>query len=226
VNARRLAPLAGALGIGCVIAGLATDRAPTSSWSDARIEAWYGSHGNTGWLVSAYLIALGAPLLITFTAVVRQRLESCGASRSGCAMVSGAGSAFAVTLLVGAGLYAAVPAAMAFTHAPPPTAAVSRYLLGASYGVLVMFSAFAAAMFTLITSVLALRTRSLPRWLAVAGVPAGILMLANAVIPMAIITLWFVTASIVLAVRQDPPTGVGDRVEGSRPRAARATKLT
>ena len=37
----RCAPLSGAVAIGLVVAGLATDQAPTSSWSDDRITAWY-----------------------------------------------------------------------------------------------------------------------------------------------------------------------------------------
>ena len=93
---------------------------------------------------------------------------------------------------------------MTFTHSPAPTAAVSRYLLGASYGVLVMFSAFAAALVTLTVSVTALRGRALPRWLAVAGIPAAALMLANAALPMGIITVWFATTSITLTVKRPP----------------------
>ena len=52
-----------------------------------------------------------------------------------------------------------------------------------------MFSAFAAAVFAAAVSIAALRTRALPRWLAVAGIPFAVLMLANAVMPMAAITL-------------------------------------
>jgi hypothetical protein len=103
-------------------------------------------------------------------------------------------------LLVGAGLYAAVPAARAFTAAPAPDAAVSRYLLGASYGTLVMFSALAAATFAAAVSVAGLRTGALPRWLAVAGLPLSLLMLANALLPMAVITLWTLVASVTMTV--------------------------
>ena len=202
--ASRLAPLTGLAAIACIIAGLATDHAPTSSWPDARIEQWYTTHGNAGWFVSAYLIALGAPLMLTFVAVLRERLRQAGAGNLACTILSGAGTTFAATVLVGAGLYAAVPAAMTFTHSPAPSAAVSRYLLGASYGVLVMFSAFAAALVALTVSVTAMRVRALPRWLAVAGIPAAALMLANAALPMGIITLWFATTSIALTVKRPP----------------------
>ena len=165
----RFSPLTGVAGIGCVVAGLALDRAPTSQWPDAQITQWYGTHGRFLWFVSACFIALGAPLLIAFTAVVRDRLERSGASRFAGQLVSGAGLALAVTYLVGAGVYAAVPAAMTFSSAPAPDPSTSRYFLGASYGILVMFSAFAAALFATSVSVTALRTGGLPRWLAVAG---------------------------------------------------------
>jgi hypothetical protein len=203
-RAARLAPLSGVAGIGCLVAGLAADRAPTSSWSDARIAAWYATHGNAAWLVSAYLIAAAAPFLLLFTAVVRERLAGAGASRAAQTVVIGAGVALAVTELVGAALYAAVPAARVFSRAPSPSADVSRYLLGASYGTLVMFSAFAAALFTAATCLASIRTRAVPRWLAVAGLPFAVLMLLNAVLPMAAITLWFVAAGVTLAVVRPP----------------------
>lgn len=201
---RRLAPLSGLAGILCVVVGLAMDAAPTSSWSDAQITRWYADHGLAHWFVSAYVLALGAPLLLGFVAVARERMADAGVGNAARTLVLGSGLAFSVTVLVGAGLYAAVPAAMTFTHSPAPPAAVSRYLLGASYGVLVMFSAFAAALTALTVSVTALRVRALPRWLAVAGIPAAALMLANAALPMGIITIWFVTVSITLTVTRPP----------------------
>ena len=192
----RLAPLSGAAGIACIVAGLATDQAPTSSWSDGRITAWYATHGNGEWLLSAYLIAAAAPFLMIFTGVVRERLAAAGASRVVRSVVLSAGTAFAITALVGAALDAGVPAARVFSKAPAPSPDISRYLLGTAYGTLVMFSAFAAALLAATISVGSLRTRAVPRWLAVAGIPMSVLMLANAVMPMAVITLWFLLASI------------------------------
>jgi hypothetical protein len=218
-TASRLAPLSGVAGIGCLVAGLALDRAPTSSWSDAHITAWYASHGNGGWLLSAYLIAAAAPFLLIFAAVVRDRLADAGASRRSQSVVLGSGTAFAVTALVGAALYAAVPAARVFSKAPAPSPDISRYMLGASYGTLVMFSALAAALFSATACVAALRGGAMPRWLAVAGIPFAVLMLANAVMPMAAITLWFVVASITLAVSGGPGARVS-RQPGMRERAA------
>lgn len=199
-----------------MIAGLAMDAAPTSSWSDAQIAGWYASHGSAHWFVSAYVLALGAPLLLIFAAVVRDRLARAGASHLACSITQGAGAAFAITILVGAGIYAAVPAAMTFSNAPAPSADVSRYLLGASYGVLVMFSAFAAALLAVTVSITSLRHRALPRWLAIIGVPASLLMLANAALPMGVITLWFLAVSITLTVRT-APTAPAASTHASRP---------
>jgi hypothetical protein len=200
----RLAPLSGVAGIGCLVAGLATDKAPTSSWSAAQITAWYAAHGNAEWLVSAYLIAAAAPFLLIFTGVLRERM----ASRLSRSVLLGAGTAFAVTALIGAALYAGVPAARVFAKAPAPSPDISRYLLGASYGTLVMFSAFAAALFAATVSIGSMRSGALPRWLAIAGIPLSVLMLANAVMPMAVITLWFLVTSITLTVR--PSSAVRD----------------
>ena len=199
---RRLTPLTGIGGVALLIAGLAIDAAPTSSWSDARIEDWYADHDFGQWLLSAYLLAAAAPMLLAFTADLRQRMAASGATAHSQSLVFGSGVAFAVTVLTGAGLYAAVPAAITFASAPPPSADVSRYLLGAAYGILVMFSAFAAALFAGTLSITSLRYRVLPRWLAVIGIPASLLMFANAALPMGVITLWFSAASITLAVRR------------------------
>lgn len=212
----RLTPLAGFAGIGCLVAGLALDKAPTSSWSDRQITDWYAGHGLGEWMVSGILVALAAPFFLIFTAEVRERLAVAGASRRSQSVLLGAGIAFAVTALIGAALYVAVPAAMTFSRAPAPGADISRFTLGAAYGTLVMFSAFAASLFTLTASIASLRTRAIPRWLAVAGLPFSALMLLNALLPLAAITLYFVTASITLAVRPLRAavvrTGAGDAV--------------
>lgn len=203
---KRLTPLTGFAGIALIIAGLATDHAPTSSWPDARIEDWYRHHGRGGWLISAYLLAAAAPLLIVFAADLRQRMAASSVGDRAQSLVLGAGIAWAVTLLTGAGLYAAVPAAMTFNDAPAPGADISRFTLGAAYGTLVMFSAFAAALLAGTLSVVALRHSVLPRWLAIIGIPASLLMLANAALPMGVITLWFTATSITLTIRRPSPT--------------------
>ena len=204
-TSQRLTPLSGLAGIACIVGGLAADAAPTSSWPDARITGWYATHGMTHWLLSACLLALGAPFLLIFTADLAARLADRGAGRRATAVVAGAGITWATTILVGAALYAAVAAAITFAQAPAPSPDISRYFLGSAYGVLVMFSAFAAALLAAALSLTALRCRTLPRWLAAAGIPASILMLANAWLPMAAITLWFAATSITLTVAHRAP---------------------
>jgi hypothetical protein len=203
---RRLVPLTGLGGIVLLVAGLASDTAPTSSWPDPRIRAWYDDHSNGPWLISAYLLAASVPLLLAFTAEIRRRAGLAGAGSRAESLLLGAGIAFAATILTGASLYAAVPAARVFNKAPAPDPSTSRFLLGAAYGDLVMFSAFAAALLAVTISVIALQHDLLPRWLAVAGIPAAVLMLANAVLPMGVITVWFVAVSIALVVRDAPST--------------------
>ena len=198
---RRTAALAGLGGVALVVAGLFTDAGPQSQWSDARISGWYASHGVGHWLLSAYLIALGAPLLLVFAVEVRSRLAAAAVGDLVPNLALGAGIAWAVTVLTGAGLYAAVPAAMTFSNAPAPGGDASRFSLGAAYGTIVMFSALAAALLALVISVGSLHGEVVPRWLAIAGIPASVLMLANAALPMAVIVLWYTAASISMALR-------------------------
>jgi hypothetical protein len=201
---RRLVPLTGLGGIALLVAGLAMDAAPTSKWSDAHIRAWYRDHGSAQWLTSAFVLAAAAPLLLLFTAELRHRAALAGAGQRAQSLLLGAGVTFATTVLTGAGLYAAVPAARVFSDSPPPDPSTSRFLLGAAYGDLVMVSALAAALLIATVSVTSLRTAVLPRWLAIAGIPAAVLVLANAALPMGVLTLWFVVASITLTARATP----------------------
>jgi hypothetical protein len=58
----------------------------------------------------------------------------------------------------------------------------------------------------------------------VAGIPAAALMLANALLPMAVITLWFAAASISLCVRRPSPrtTAIDPVLAGVTPATATA----
>jgi hypothetical protein len=80
---------------------------------------------------------------------------------------------------------------------------------GLFYGLLVAFCALAASLLAATLSISALRTGLLPRWLAVAGVPAALLMLSYAMLPMLVIRLYFTTVSIVLARRGVPRREAG-----------------
>jgi hypothetical protein len=204
MSMQRTAPLSGVLGLLLVVAGLATDRAPDSDWGDAQTQAWFATHGMGGWLVSAVLIALGGAVLLVFAAVLTARQEQVGAGPVTRHLTLLAGGAWALLTIMGGAGFGTIPLAHIFMNPAPPSTATYHVLGGLFYGLLVAFCALAASLLAVTLSVSALRTGLLPRWLAVAGLPAAVLMLANALLPMMLITLYFLTVSIVLTKRGVP----------------------
>ena len=219
---QRTAPLSGALGLLFVIAGLASDRAPDSDWGDAQTQAWFATHSLTGWLISSLLIALGGTVLLVFTAVLAARQEQLGASLVARHLTLLAGGAWALLTIVGGAGFGTIPLAHVFMNPEPPSTATYHVLGGLFYGLLVAFCALAASLLTVTLSVSALRTGLLPRWLAVAGLPAAVLMLANAMLPMLVITLYYLTVSITLTLRRLPSTSRSDLVLPDQVVSARA----
>ncbi len=116
--------------------------------------------------------------------------------------MSAAGAAAAAVVLAGAALYGTIPAQHTFNNAVLPTPAVSRIMLGTAYAAVVLVAPLAFGLMMAAVSVLALRHRSLPRWLAILGFPLAVLQLANAVAPMAALVVWSLLVGITLALRK------------------------
>lgn len=201
MSIRRLAPLTGVLGPLFVILGLVTMDAPDASLPDADIARWFATHDLGQWFLSAVAVAVGGLLMLVFAAVVAGRQEEVGATPAGRQLTVVAGTAWGILTLMGASVYASFPVTHMFMGTQPPGVDLYRYLGGVFYGTLVVFCALAAALLAITLSVTSLRTGLLPRALAVIGIPASLLMLANAMMPMAVITLWFGATSIALVVR-------------------------
>jgi hypothetical protein len=210
MSLNKLAPLTGILGIAGVIVGLATDNFPDGTVGDAGVAKWFTVHGHSQWLVSAMAIALGGAVLLVFAAVLTARVEAAGASPVARNLVQTSATAWALLTMMGGALWATVPTAMSFMNPAPPSAEIYHFFSGAAYGVLVSVCAFAAAVLAATLTAVSLRTGLLPRWLTIAGVPASVLMLANMMLPMAVITLWFSAVAISLARRSVPAAVTAD----------------
>jgi hypothetical protein len=208
MSSSRLAPLSGLAGLLFVVLGLATDRAPDSSWGEARTHAWFVSHSLVPWLLSATCIAVGGVLLLVFAAVLAALQEHAGAGPVARNLTLVAGSAWGLLTMVGGAGFGTIPVARVFMNVEAPTANTYHVLGGLFYGVLVAFCALVASLLALTLGLTSRRTGLLPGWLTWATFPAAVLMLANAVMPMAVITLYFATVSIVLA-RRAPQSAVG-----------------
>ncbi len=196
----RLAPLTGVGGIAGVILGLALDNFPDGSYDDAQVAQWFADNGTTRWIISGASIALGGTLLLVFAAVLAVRIEEAGGGAISAKVAHTAGTAWAILTMIGGAMWLAAPVAVEMFDAVPSRAMM--YGAGPAYATLVSVCAFAAAVLAAALSTAAWHTRLLPRWLATAGFPAAVLMLANTLLPMAVITLWYVAVAVVLTRRR------------------------
>jgi len=199
MSENKLAPLSGLLGIAGVITGLALDNAPHGNPSDAAVVSWFAEHGVGRWFASSAAISLGGIALLVFAAVLGDRAERAGAGRLSTRVLTAAATGWGVCTVLGGALWGA-PAYLVKLSDVHPTAAL-LYLGGPAYAVLVAACAFAAALTAAALTTASWRTGILPRWLTVAGIPASLLMLTNVLMPMLVITLWFVAVSIALTRR-------------------------
>jgi hypothetical protein len=207
-----LGPLAAVLLLG----GLFENNIETSS-SDGSIRDWLASTGNATWLGHAVAEALAGTLLVLFAQVVRARLSRDADDETDSVLgrsVGALGTVLGVMVVVGAGLFAAVPVGRVFEGAPDPDPSSYRYLLSAAASVFVIFLSIPAAAFAATTSALGLRTGTMPRWLGWTGLVLAALMLLSAfVAPLMVFGLWLVLTGLALAVQRE------SQPSSSRPRA-------
>lgn len=202
----RIASLSGVLGVVLLEAGLFTDPTPWVGAPSTDIDRWFGHHSNVVWLASATLIAVSALLFAVFSAALGDRLAAADVSAHTRSLASSAGTAYAVTVLVGAGLYAAPAVTEVFGGARPITADVYRGLFGLYNGVLDVFAPFAVLLLALTTAAATFRTAALPRWHAIVSLPLALLMVTSAVAPQVAVGLWVLLTSVTLAAGSRPAT--------------------
>jgi hypothetical protein len=202
----KLAPLTGILGIAGVLAGLATDTQPDSSASSADLARYLASQGHVHWFAEAMAVALGGTVLLVFASVLGARVEAAGAGPVTQRLVQTAASAWGLLTMLGGALFGVVPLKLMFYGPTAPSAAAYHLVEATGYAVLVTVCAFAASLLAVALSVASWQTGLLPRWLTLAGFPAALLMLANMLFPMSVITLYFVAVAIAL-VRRTPAVG-------------------
>ena len=197
-----IGPLAGAL----LLAGLFENNIETSA-SNQRIADWLASTGHTAWMAHAFAEVLAGVLLVAFGHALRWRLGGEYADSALARTVSSMAGLLGGMIVVGAGLFAAVPVGAVFESAPAPDPSTYRYLMGAAASLLVIFASVPAAGLAAATALLGLRAGTAPRWLAYTGlVLAGLMLVSAFVAPMMVFTLWLLVTGIGLAVSRPTVT--------------------
>lgn len=208
-------PVAGVLAAATFVVGmLFVVDGPDSSDSDAKVLAWYADHGHRLQnVIGAYLLGFCGLFLIWFAAGLRQRLravEGPGGRLSNVALAGG--TLCAGMLWIGAGAAAAISGAKTFGGVPgPQNADIARFLPQVGYPAILIFAMFGAIAMIDASSVLAMRTGILPRWLALLGfVCAIVLLFAVVFLPVVAFPIWLLAASFVLfrlpAIEAEPVT--------------------
>jgi hypothetical protein len=189
-------PLAGVVAVACMFAGFAiAGSSPDTQGPDAKITAYFASSSNqTKNIVALLLFAVGVLLLITFYAVLRERLAAAGGGLS--SLVFGAGVASAV-MWFSAVVFFTGPALAANDtsrfHLDPNLYRLTSdmgyaFWVGAVMtGAVVVFATCAAA------------AGALPRWFVRTGVVVGVLLLfAVFFIPAFIYWAWILATAVLL----------------------------
>lgn len=177
-----------------------------ASWHD-----YYSDSGHrVAVLAGVFALMVACIAIVVFGSALRERLADAGAPTAG-RLTFAASIMFAAVTLVGAVALAWIPGTKEFGDVAIPTSDLVYMGNQLGFGVLLLAGG-AAAGFMLVTGGFAAARRGvLPVWLGWAGVVCGVIVfvLGAMFIPMALLVLWTLVASIVLLRR--PNDGVTSR---------------
>jgi hypothetical protein len=168
------------------------------------VASFYNSSGNRIHLIiAAYLIALGGLAFLVFLSAIRARLREAEGPGGGFSEVAtGAGLLFVAMLFAAGASFATIAGDIVFGGQGKqlhPNPELSAFLPQLGYPLLLVFGMLSVAVVIVTTSILAVRTGILPRWLAYAGfVVAFFQLFAVVFVPMILFVLWMIAVSVVL----------------------------
>jgi hypothetical protein len=196
-------PIAGIAAALTFIVGVAmTANSPDSNDSDAKVLAWYAKHSHrVGIIVGVYVLMFFGLFLLWFASGLRERLRAGEGPDGRLANVAFGGAILCVALVwVGAFALAAVPAGISLGGEPAVSNAdVARFLPQMGFGSILLGGLFGAFALIEATSLAAIRTGVLPRWLAYLGFVCGVALLFGFIfLPLIALPIWLIAAGIAL----------------------------
>lgn len=171
--------------------------------TDEEILAYYADSGNRAREIAAFfLIAVAALFLLWFVSTLRNRLRSVEPEpKSLSALAFGAGVASAALLVAALSLFVSVSLTIEDSDQFAVDPNLARVLENAGF-LLFTGSTMVASVLVAATSVLALRTRVLPRWLGWVGLPVAlVLLVAIFFFPLFVLWAWILVVSVLLIAR-------------------------
>lgn len=171
--------------------------------SDEEILSYYADSGNrVSEIVAFFLVTVGLLFFIWFASTLRNRLRSVEPEpKSLSALTFGAGVASATLMMGAMSLFVAVAITAEDLDEFVVDPNTARVLENAGY-LFFTASTMVAAILVAATSVLAIRTAVLPKWLGWVGLLVAVAALfAIFFVPLFIFWLWVLVVSIVLLLR-------------------------
>jgi hypothetical protein len=194
------------------VAGMILSNASPSNLDDVNdnptklAAAWRRYYSDSGhrWtiLIGAWILTAAALALIVFGSALRDRLAGTGAPGAGRLALAGSILFGAVTLAGAVGL-AWIPGAKQLGTVAVPTGELNYLSSQLGFGILLLGGGAAAALLLVTAGAAGARSGALPGWLGWAGAVIGVLLFFFAVtfVPMALLVLWVLIASIVMLRR-------------------------
>jgi hypothetical protein len=178
-------------------------RHPEPGASADAIAAWYLDEDSRNLaLVGLYLVPFAGIAFLWFIAVVRSHVAD-REDRFFATVFLGSGLLFVAMLFAAAAASAAPVAAARFQDAPAPSADAVGLARSLAYTLLFVYGVRAAAVFVIVSSTIGLRTGTMPRWLALLGYAAALILLFSVSFLQAIMLIfpaWVTVVSVVILV--------------------------
>jgi hypothetical protein len=202
-------PIAGVVAAVTFVIGLIlVSNSPDNNDTDAQVVAWYTDHGHRlAVLIGAYFLAFCGLFFLWFAAGLRQRLRAAEGPGGRLANIALGGAVLFVSMLwVGAAALAAIPGAESLGDSTALRVAdIARFVPSIGFGAILIFGAFGAIALIDATSIVAMRSGSLPNWFAWLGFVAAVVLLFGLVfLPMVALPIWLLAASYVFFRQPEP----------------------
>ena len=156
-------------------------------------------------IIGAYIWVVGALAFLCFVTGLRSVLRGAeGGTGALSNLVFGAGVVFAAVWMVSAVAFSAVAYAVELRGATVSDPDFVKLLPQMAWMILLVGAGFAGLLLVLTTSILSLKTRALPRWLAWLGIVVAIALLFDVIyVNIVPLLIWVLAASIVLLRRRE-----------------------
>jgi hypothetical protein len=210
LRAPRAAGVAGLLFSALFIFSLIAARPPAAQSGEA-LANWYARESQvTLAAVGLYAIPFAGIAFLWFIGVVRDRIAG-REDRLFSTVFLGSGLLFVAMLFASAASASAMALRLDVVGSQPLDASVIQFAQALTYAFLYVYAARAAGVFMIVTSTIALRTKSVPRWVSLVGYVIAVLLLLSIryfQLIMVLFPIWVTLLSVFILIT--PPMGGAD----------------